>query len=194
MSDKPKILINKPGHIVVLDQNWHKLFKDNKTFKMNQLEKKLNKLLKEQGKVNTEYEGYKKLKKQIMDDIMSTMGDEGNAADDKKQKNSRYIKEINRKFDRYEELKSELPSQIEDVNRELLTESMIQCYKELMTTKESSEQLQETIRTMKDSLKEKVGQREDLEQSINQLYTYMHDIAGFEVIEALDKHYFGGDK
>ena len=194
MPDKPQINVNKPGHIVVLDQSWHKLFKDNKTFKMNQLEKKLNKLLQEQGKVNTEYEGYKKLKKQIMDEIVSSMGDEGNRANAKNQKNSRYIKEINRKFDRFEELKSVLPSQIEEVNRELLTESMIQCYKKLMTTKEASASLQETITTMKESLKEKVGQREDLEQSINELYTYMHDVAGFEVIEALDKHYFGGDK
>lgn len=194
MPDKPHIKINKPGHIVVLDQNWHKLFKDNKTFKMNQLEKKLNKLLKEQGKVNTEYEGYKKLKKSIMEDIVATMGDESSEADAKKQKNSKYIKDINRKFDQFEELKSVLPSQIEEVNNELLTESMIQCYKKLMTSKEASVQLKQSIITMKEALKEKVGQREDLEQSINELYSYMHDIAGFEVIEALDKHYFGGDK
>jgi len=194
MSDKPQIKINKPGHIVVLDQTWHKLFKNNKTFKMTQLEKKLNKLLQEQGKVNTDYEGYKKLKKKMMADIVTSMGDEGPVAEAKKKKKGKYIKDINRKFDHYEELKSTLPSQIEAVNNELLTESMIVCYKELMTSKASSEALKDVIITMKDALKEKVGQREDLEQSMNDLYTYMHDIAGFEVIEALDKHYFGGDK
>lgn len=194
MPDKPQIHISKPGHIVVLDQSWHKLFKDNKTFKMNQLEKKLNKLLKEQGKVNTEYEGYKKLKKEIMADIVTNMGEEGSEAVAKKQKEAKHVKDINRKFEQFEVLKSQLPSQIEEVNRELLTESMIQCYKKLMTSKTSSEQLQQSITVMKESLKEKVGQREDLEQSINELYTFMHDIAGFEVIEALDKHYFGGEK
>ena len=46
---------------------------------------------------------------------------------------------------------------------------------------------------MKNQLKDMVGQREDIEEEITKLYNYMHDIAGFEVIEALDKHYFGGD-
>ena len=191
MAVKPVIKINKPGHIVVLDQSWHKLFEGNKTIRISQLERKLNKLLKEQGKVNTEYVSYKQLKKQMMDEIVANMGKE--SAGNKMQQNSRHIKEINRKFDQYEEKKSQLPAEIESVNNELLTESMIQLYKKMIASKEKDQKVKETIATLKSQLKEKVGEKEDLEQEINELYGYMHDIAGFEVIEQLDKYYFGED-
>lgn len=194
MFDRPIIKIDKPGHIVVLDQSWHKLFEGRKSFRIKQLERKLNKLIQEQGKVNTEYDGYKKLKKKMMDEIVAGMGNENDKTATTNQKNSRYIEDINEKIDFYEEKKSVLPGQIEAVNKELLTESMIHCYKRLMSSKEESAKLNQSIASSKETLKEMVGKREDMEQEINQLYHFMHDIAGLEVIEAMDKHYFGGDK
>lgn len=181
--------MDKPGHIVVLDQSWHQLLKGNKTMRIHALERKLNKLLKEQGKVNTEYDSYKKLKKQMMDEIVANMGDESSGK--KMEQNGRHIKEINRKFDLFEEKKSQLPGQIEAVNKELLTESMIQLYKVMMTSKEKDRKLKTSIATMKEELKLMVGEKEDVEEEINALYGYMHDIAGFEVIEQLDAYYFG---
>lgn len=194
MSDKPKFKIERPGYIVILDQQWHKLFEGRKPFRIIQLERKLNKLLQEQGKVNTEYDAYKKIKKQMMDEIVASMNDSSMNASEQKAKNSRYIKDINRKFEKFEERKSQLPSEIEALNSELLTKSMIFFYKRLMDNKKTSQNLANEIEIMKTSLKEKVGIHEDMEQEVTQLYTFMHDIAGFEAIEALDRHYFGGEK
>lgn len=194
MAERPNIHIDKPGHILVLDKSWHQLFKDKKSFRIKQLEKQLNNLLKEQGKVNTEYDAYKKLKKAMMDEIMATMNDDSSDAANKKASNSRHIKEINKKFDRFEKKKIELPTQIEAVNNDLLTESMIICYKRLMDAKTVQETTAKELAQLKEAIKLKAGEKEDIDQDINNLYTFMHDIAGLEAIEQLDAHYFGGKK
>jgi len=192
MAEKPRIQIEKKGHILVLDQNWHKLMEGHKNRKVQQLEKRLNKLLKEQGKVNTEYEGYKKLKKQMLDEIVVNMDSSDRQVEGKMVQNSRHIKDINKKFDLYEEKKSQLPEAIEAVNSDLLSESMMLMYSELLAAKKEAKSLEVTIKTKKEELKDLVGRKEDQDIAVNDLYGFMHDVAGFEALEQLDR-YYGGD-
>ena len=70
-----EIEIEKSTHLLVLDQKWHALFKDKKPNKVKKLEKELNDLLKIQGKLTTEHKEYFNLKKQMMDEIVRSMGE-----------------------------------------------------------------------------------------------------------------------
>jgi chromosome segregation ATPase len=196
MEKKPHIEIKKSGHIVILDQNWHSLFTGKKPYKIKVLEIQLNKLMKEQGKVNSEYKAYKAIKKKMMDEIIQGMTvafddqkAEGTKNLKKKQKN---IQEINAKFDNYEKRKLELPHEIEKVNQVLLKESMIIFYERMIHHKEKKRRLESEIQILHEKVKELVGKKEDLEEENAKLYAFMHDIAGLEVIEQLDTHYFGG--
>ncbi|MCF8018383.1 MAG: hypothetical protein K9L62_03170 [Vallitaleaceae bacterium] len=198
MDKKPHIEIKKTGHIVILDQNWHSLFPGRKPYKIKQLEHLLNKLMKEQGKVNTEYKAYKALKKKMMDGIIQGMTvafddkqAEGTQDLKKKQKN---IKEINAKFETYEKRKLELPQEIEKANQALLNESMIIFYERMIHNKEKKRKLESEIQTLHDKVKELVGKKEDIDEENTKLYAFMHDLAGLEVIEQLDAHYFGGEE
>ncbi len=193
MAEKPNLKVDRPGHILILDEQWHKLFAGNKPIKIQMLEKKLTKLLKEQGKVNTEYEGYKKLKKQMMDQIVANMNNESHDAVDMKQKNSRYIKDINRKFEHFEKRKSELPAEIDETNSQLLSEGLFVCYKKMLDAKKQSATMDETITRLKSELTKLVGEKEDNDQLIARAYGFMHDVAGFEAIEKLDR-YFSEEK
>ncbi len=57
--------------LLVLDNNWHKLFtQTDETPEIRKLEKKLNELLKEQGKSNTEQKKLKACKRKLMDEII----------------------------------------------------------------------------------------------------------------------------
>lgn len=195
--NRKQIEIEKTGHIVVLDQSWHALFEGKKTPKVVLLENKLNKLLKEQGKVNTEYKAYKVLKKQMMEEIVQGMDaafNKENAQSAAKLKsNQRHIKEINKKFELYEKRKSELPDKIEAVNQELLKESMYLCYDRLVKNKDSKKSLESEIIQLHEKTKNLVGKKEDMDEEIGQLYQFMHDIAGINVIEQFDQMYFGED-
>ena len=198
MDKKPHIQIKKSEHIVVLDQNWHSLFTGRKPYRIKMLESQLNKLLKEQGKVNTEYKAYKALKKKMMDDIISGMSlafDDKHAEGTKElKKKHKHIQEINGKFDAYEKRKQELPHEIEKVNQTLLKESMIIFYERMIHNKEKKRRLESEIQTIHDKVKELVGKKEDLDEENTRLYEFMHDLAGLEVIEQLDAHYFGGEE
>lgn len=195
---KPKIEINKTGHIVILDQSWHILFKDKKSLRIKQLEKQLNKLLKEQGKVNTEYKGYKALKKKMMTEIVEGMTEafdnKNEEAVSKLKRNQKYIKDINQKFSYFEKKKSELPTEIEEVNKVLLMESMNICYERLVKNKQTKSDVEKEITVLHEKTKSLVGHKQDLEDEIIKLYTYMHDVAGIEVLEQYDQIYFGGKK
>lgn len=191
--ERPKLIIEKKGHIVVLDDQWHKLMEGRRNLRIRQLEGKLNRLLKEQGKVNTEYEGYKKLKQQMMEEIVANMGDESEANNSAMARKSLYIRDINKKFDQYEKKKAELPDQIEEVNTQLLTESMMVLYKEMVSLKDRQKSLEQEIDDRREALNAMVARKKESDATITELYGFMHDVAGFEVIEQMDRHFFGGD-
>lgn len=194
MLEKPILTIEKSDHLVVLDQHWHQLMDGRKTRKIKSLENQLNKLLKEQGKVNTEYEGYKKLKKQMMDDIVANMATKDSRIGERMAQNGRKIKSINQKFDHYEEKKQQLPSAIEAVNVALIRESMTVMYKELMRSKLETKRLSDEVKTMEGQLNAMKVRKEEQEKKAHDLYGFIHGIVGIDVIEQLDRYYFGGDQ
>ena len=58
--------------ILTLDGRWHQLFPDSlKTKKLKKLEKDLNRLIKKQGKTNTDIKEYEKAKKILMKNVLN---------------------------------------------------------------------------------------------------------------------------
>ncbi len=97
--------------VLTLDNKWHKLFTQTdteETVEMSGLEEELNDLLKRQGKLNTELKDLRKLKANLMDEIVENMdgaGDSGDKAAKKKiDESKRYIEEINDRIDAYQDL------------------------------------------------------------------------------------------
>ena len=67
-------LAGKKVPIVTLDHKWHQLFtRLEKSHLITEKEKELNELLRRQGKCNTETKSIKKIKKKLMDEIVSLM-------------------------------------------------------------------------------------------------------------------------
>ena len=97
--------------IATLDNKWHRLFaKVEKTHEIEKLEKKLNELLRRQGKINNEIKEIKKIKKNLMDEIVSLMENESEA--DKVEKNKKLIDDCNAKIDAYNDENMDLPKEI----------------------------------------------------------------------------------
>ncbi|MCM1428002.1 MAG: hypothetical protein NC118_15495 [Eubacterium sp.] len=190
-----KALAGKKIPILTLDNKWHKLFgPEEMTSQMKSLEKKLNDLIKRQGKLNTESKDIQKIKKKLMDEIIVIADDLQQTPDSKKlskdrEDHRRLVKECNDKMSEYEEELYLLPKEIDRANRELMMTSMDICYKKIQTNDREIHALDDWIKQTRRELKKKLIRKQEKEEENNRMYAYMHDIFGADVLELFDAKY-----
>lgn len=181
--------------ILILDNKWHMLFSgDAVTAEIKSLETRLNELLKRQGKVNTESKDVYKIKKKLMDEIVIIANSLLKDPDSKKlskdmEEHKRLVEECNEKLEDYEEEMLELPREIDKTNKQLMILSMDICYKKLQENAKEIGAIGDWINQVRRELKKKVIRKQEKEAENNNLYSYMHDIFGADVIDLFDIKY-----
>lgn len=192
-------LIGKKIPILTLDNKWHKLFTQREyTSEIKRMENELNKLLKRQAGANEECKELKKLKKKMMEEIV-VLADAIEKSPSKKlekemEEHRRTVNECNEKIDACEEEMVELPRQISQVNNKLMVATMEVCYRKLQKNTAELEEIDKWIGSIRRELKKKVVRKQEKEAMNHQLYAYMHDIFGADVIEIFDMKYNPEDK
>ena len=177
---------------LTLDQKWYHLLGKVGDENIRGLEKKLNDLLKRQGKINTETREIKKVKRRLMDEIVSLMDEHQGGSDDAESKiteNKRLLKECNDKLDSYEDEMIELPRMIDSVNKELLCITMEHCYETMQENTDDIEELEDWIRNIRIELKKNLIRKQEKEAKNHEIYKYMHDIFGADVVDLFDMRY-----
>lgn len=192
--DFSNLLSSKRIPIVVLDERWHKLFeKEPKSSKIIELEKKLNDLLKQQGRLVTEGKSLKSAKNQLMDGIVANMNVDlspaGKLNGKKLQKSQKLIQEINGKLKETDNDLAEIPYRIREANSKLVVEGINQCYQKLEVNADERNELDLKMNAMREELKHMIVRKQDLEEENANIYTYMHDVLGSEIMETLDQKY-----
>ncbi len=183
-----KALKGKKVPILVLDSRWHTLFpKGEKPGDIVRLEKRLNELLKQQGHLVNDLKDLKKTKKKLMDGIVSGMGLESDFDNRKKDKQQQFLVEIKERIERESDELMEIPYQIQAANEELLIVGAGYCFERLQNGDEMIRLLTEEINEMREELKEKVGYKADLEESMDSAYSLMHGLLGHEVMNIYDR-------
>ncbi|MCR5602117.1 MAG: hypothetical protein K6G27_00265 [Lachnospiraceae bacterium] len=183
-------LADKHIPVLILDNKWHKLFKRSGTTpQIEELEKELTALLKRQGKLNSEMKSIKKLKSELMQNIVSSMDGADEKAEKKVSESKRLINESNEKMEAYEDELLELPREIDRVNRELMIQSMALCYDQLSENTDEIEKIADWIHQIRIELKKNIIKKQEKEFLNAELYTYMHDIFGPDVMEIFDMRY-----
>lgn len=186
-----RVIRAKQLPILTLDSRWHLLFPEpKKTTTIRRLEKQVNELLKHQGKIVQDAKGLKQLKRSLMQEIVLNMSEssgEIEAQRVKKLENSqKYIKEINDKLTLLDDELEQLPTKIREVNEKLMLESVSICYNQLRENKQQIIQLEEWIAEVRNTLKERVVQKQEMEEENTNIYSYMHDMLGAQVMEVFD--------
>ncbi len=154
---------------------------------MQELEVQLKELLKRQGKLNTETKELRKKKAKLMEEIGGVM-----EAEDGKAKQEQYSAEINtcnEKIDAYQEELVDLPKEIQEVNFELMLATMEVCYDEMAENTEKIKEISAWISEVRIELKKNIVRKQEAEFKNQQVYAYMHDIFGAEVINIFDMKY-----
>ena len=174
--------------LLTLDHKWHQLFSQVHTnSSIQKAEEELNTLLKQQGKINTETKDIKKIKNRLMDEIVNMMEDADNPEIAKKiEDNKRLIEECNEKLDTYRDENMDLPKMINDANRKLMLLTMDACYEDIRENTERLKEITEWIDNIRVELKKNMVRKEEMQRRNQDLYAYMHDIFGADVIEIFD--------
>ena len=185
-------LAAKKVPVATLDNKWHKLFsKVEKTDAIKEYESKLNELLRKQGRINSEIKEIKRVKKELMDEIVTLMDD--NDGSDKVEKNKKLINDCNEKIDSFNDDLMELPKEIAEVNKQLMINTMDACYDELRENEKGIEELGAWLAKIRIELKKNVVRKQEYEISNQEIYSYMHDIFGAEVVDLFDMKYNPSD-
>ena len=193
--DFKQALLDKKVPILVLDQKWHRLFAiHGKTDEIKKVEGELNSLLAEQGKCNQELKDLKKIKSQLMSDIVLNMNDSQNLKEEeirekKLEDNKRLIDEINEKLENCEDRILELPAEIKKTNETLMILSMDYFYEKLRVNHEESKEIEEWITQIRIDLKKNIIRKQNRDINNREIYSYLPDIFGFDVLNIFDIQY-----
>lgn len=173
--------------VLTLDNKWYRLFSMMEPDReLKRLEENLNTLLKLQGKWNTESKRIRKLKKMLMDEIVQLMETDDTASRKKIDENKRLIEECNETLDEYQDNLLEVPKKIEEANYELMMRTMEMCYEVLQINTKEIEEIGEWISQVRVELKKNIVRKQEKEMKNYELYSYMHDIFGADVVEIFD--------
>ena len=190
--DFTNVVRNKKLPILTLDGRWHELFpEDRKTSAIRDLEQRVNNLLKKQGKLVNDIKDMKRLKSNLLKDIVDNMDignhPAGKAKEKKLEQNKQFVNELNEKINQSMDELADIPYQIKLVNEELLAESIQVFYSELEENKIEINEVTDWIAGIREELKNKILIKQDLETKNSMIYTYMHDILGAEIMELFDR-------
>jgi hypothetical protein len=181
--------------ILVLDQKWHRLFAiHGKPDVVQDLETEINSMIAREGKLNNEQKELQKIKNQLMDSIVKNMdgttGEAGNAFREKKlDEDKRLINEVNAKIEANEDELLELPGKIKEANEQLMLESMDYFYEKLRINSEEAKEIEDWITQVRIDLKKNIIRKQNREVNNKEMYAYLHDIFGPDVLNLFDLQY-----
>lgn len=190
-----KILKGKKIPLLVLDNKWHQLFSKADTLipaDIRRQEERLNELLRLQGKYNTESKDIKRLKKKLMAEILEYSESLGQSADPrlmkKLEENRRLIQECNEKLDFNLNQLRTIPEEMERINYKLMLFTMEVCYQKIDENAREIEQINEWVNQIRIEMKKKLIRKEEKERNNFDLYSYMHDLFGADILEIMDQN------
>lgn len=175
--------------ILTLDNKWYQLFtRENNDPRTEQLAEELKALVAKQGQINSDLKDIRKLKTKLMDEIVAGI-DNMPLSDKEMDEHKTLIEECNTKIDEKQDELLDLPAQIDEVNFELMIRTMDICYRTMSDNAAEIEKIAEWIAKIRIELKKNVIRKQEREWLNQEMYAYMHDIFGPEVIEIFDMTY-----
>ncbi|MCM1045139.1 MAG: hypothetical protein NC417_06490 [Candidatus Gastranaerophilales bacterium] len=186
-------LQGKQVPVLTLDSKWYRLLDEVGRVEVKGLEDQLNNLLKRQGKLNTDIKDIKKLKKKLMGEIV-TMADEADANGNRKKEkqiaeHKRLVEECNEKLESYQDELIDIPHEIDRVNIQLMLHTMECCYDIMQENTDAIKEITEWVTKIRVELKKNLVRKQEMEQRNHDIYSYMHDIFGADVINIFDMRY-----
>ena len=185
-------LRSKKVPLLVLDQKWHRLFAiSGKPDYVKETEVELNELMARRAKLTQELKELQKIKASLMKEIVSNMEgaeikNEESAASKKLAQDRQLIDDANERIEENEEELMEIPRLIRDKNEELMLCTMRFAYEKLRKNTEEAQEITAWIAQVRVELKKNIIRKQNRELNNREIYSYMHDIFGRDVVNLFD--------
>ncbi len=198
MGDKSELyeqaLAGKKVPVLTLDNKWYKLFRNLAELpRIQEQERKLNELIQRQGQLNVDSKNIRKLKRKLMDEIVPMANEleqgRNKALEKKLDEHKRLIEECNEKLEQYQDELLDLPGQIERVNHNLMLSTMNYCYESMQENTQQIAEIAQWVKYIRIELKKNLVRKQEMEYQNRQIYSYMHDLFGADVIDMFDMKY-----
>lgn len=177
--------------VVTLDERWLNFFgEEDMTQEMKTLRDQVNHLMMKQGKTVEDIKGYKRYKSQLMQEIVDNMETDdtpiGKLRQKKMEKNQKLIQEINDSLVQNEDELADLPFMIKETNEALMAESAYVLYQRMAQGQKLIRERKQRIEEIKVELKQLEKEQVIQEKENRDIYLYMHDMLGTEVMKQID--------
>lgn len=97
--------------------------------------------------------------------------------------------ECNEKLEKYQDELLDLPGQIQRVNHTLMLATMDYCYESMQENTQQITEIAQWVKYIRIELKKNLVRKQEMEYQNRQIYTYMHDLFGADVIDLFDMKY-----
>ena len=180
---------------LVLDQKWHRLFAiSGKPENVRTLEVEEKEILLRQGKLNQEIKDLKKIKSDLMKGIVDNMegADAKKATQESEKKlseNKRLLDETNAKIEADEDELMDIPKLLKEKNDQLMLATMTYCYARLRTNASEAKEITDWITNVRIELKKNIIKKQNREINNKEIYSYLHDLFGKDVMQLFDVKY-----
>ena len=182
--------------ILTLDEKWKALFPPEEELpdELKESVDALNAALEKQNTLREKTKEIKRLKKELLGKIIPLRQKLMDGGDDSPvaallDKHTELISECNEKIDALEEQQLGLPQEIYDCNFRVMLDTMFFCYDYMMSNTAEIRAANDWIKEARIELKKQVIRRQENEADNYNIYTYMHQIFGPEVIDLFDMQY-----
>ena len=178
--------------VCVLEEKWHKVFAlKGKPEHITVLEEKLTEMVERQEALGTEVRDLKKLKSKLKANIVANMDgtyaeNEGKISSKKLEEDKRLIDEINEKLAADDDELLDLPRDIDRTNKELMLLTVEYCYEKLRINLAEAREITDWITQVRIDLKKNIIKKQNREINTRQIYAYMHDIFGADMMDVFD--------
>ena len=197
IEDKDFLEILKGRHIPILtlDPKWELLFADEGIPEdIRQKADELNHLLSVQSILRGQMKERKRQKSQWLEEMVdlreqARQTEENVLIEQELQRHREQINECNQKLEELTEAQIGLPTQIYELNFSLMLMTMDLCYRDMQENTDKIRLSNEWIRQVRIELKKQLIRKQESEFHNYQIYQYMHDIFGPEVIDVFDLEY-----
>ncbi len=181
--------------ILLLDEKWKRLFLTQEMpKKLRDTAQVLEELLARKEGLGAQVKKVKLVKKKLLQEIPSLREQILREGEHSKKQHEldermRLIEECNEKLDGFEDELLELPREIYQHNYELMMMSMELCYTRLHANSVEIERVDDWLDQVRVELKRQIIRKQEKEVENFDLYSYMHQIFGAEVIDLFDMSY-----
>lgn len=181
--------------ILILDETFNYVFKNNKTERMVEIEEELKDLLKEQGRLNEQCGKLEKSKKIRLSKILNLSGelDEKNSSSTVEEmgKNQNTVEIINNELENMKNRLAELPEIIDAKNYELFSEAVRVSYNDVSKVSSKIKKLEPEVEKLRAKLKEKTDIKDVLDDEYKEKSLFLRKFIGHEGIQILDERFDG---